>query len=205
MVTGKLVVMPRTKSFDVDEVLERAVDLFWVNGYAATSMEDLVQHLGINRGSLYATFGSKEELYERALNRYVDDSISWFTDNMADTARPLRARLADVLTSSVNNPDYRGCMLVNSAAERNAVHDPTRTTTSAALSRIRDTFVDAFTASADPDQPGDALADDITPTAAADLLMVTMQGLKVMSTMNGDRDGLDEVIELTLDRIFIGG
>ena len=63
--------MPRPKSFDVDEVLDRAVDLFWVNGFAATSMADLVNHLGINRGSLYSTFGSKQELYERALERYL--------------------------------------------------------------------------------------------------------------------------------------
>ena len=81
--------MPRSKSFDVDDV-DRAVDLFWVNGYAATSMEDLVNHLGINRGSLYSTFGSKQKLYERALERYASVGRDWMAAMLSDPVRPLR-------------------------------------------------------------------------------------------------------------------
>lgn len=61
----------RNKQFDPDEVLDAALDLFWRRGYEATSTADLVTETGIARGSLYATFHSKHELYLRTLDRYV--------------------------------------------------------------------------------------------------------------------------------------
>ncbi len=61
----------RPKEFDPDIALDRALELFWEKGYEATSMADLVQHLGIGRASLYATFGSKHDLYLKALDRYL--------------------------------------------------------------------------------------------------------------------------------------
>lgn len=63
--------MARTKEFDPDAALDAAVELFWRKGHEAASMSDLVEHLGIGRASLYATFGSKHELYVRALQRYI--------------------------------------------------------------------------------------------------------------------------------------
>ncbi len=63
--------MARSKEFDPDVVLGRALELFWQRGYEATSMADLVEHLGIGRASIYATFGSKHDLYLKALERYV--------------------------------------------------------------------------------------------------------------------------------------
>ena len=63
--------MARHKEFDPDVALDRALELFWERGYEATSMADLVDHLGIGRASLYATFGSKHELYLKALDRYL--------------------------------------------------------------------------------------------------------------------------------------
>ncbi|MDH3293861.1 MAG: TetR/AcrR family transcriptional regulator, partial [Acidimicrobiia bacterium] len=160
--------MPRTKSFDVDEVLERAVDLFWVNGFAATSMEDLVQRLGINRGSLYGTFGSKEELYQRVLNRYLDRSVDWLQQLMSDRDRPLRQRVGDLLMSSTVSENHRGCLMVNSAAERNAVHDGTRAITNSAVERMRTILIEGLT--------GEELVIG-SPQLAADYLIVTMQGL----------------------------
>jgi TetR/AcrR family transcriptional repressor of nem operon len=54
--------MPRVKLFDENEVLNKAMNLFWKQGYSATSIQDLVSHLGINRASLYDTYGDKEKL-----------------------------------------------------------------------------------------------------------------------------------------------
>lgn len=62
--------MARTKEFDPDAALQSALELFWRRGYEATSMADLVEHLGIGRASIYATFGNKHELYLKALDRY---------------------------------------------------------------------------------------------------------------------------------------
>ncbi len=62
--------MARTKEFDPDVALRKVLDLFWRRGYEATSMADLVEHLGVARASIYATFGGKRELYLKALDRY---------------------------------------------------------------------------------------------------------------------------------------
>ena len=62
--------MARQKEFDREEALDRAMAAFWSKGYAATSIEDLVAHMGIQRGSLYGTFGDKRRLFLAALDRY---------------------------------------------------------------------------------------------------------------------------------------
>lgn len=63
--------MSRTKEFDPDVVLDRAMELFWERGFEATSMALLTERLGIGRASLYATFGDKHQLYLAALRRYL--------------------------------------------------------------------------------------------------------------------------------------
>ena len=66
--------MARTKAFDTEEVLDRALRVFWRNGYEGTSMQDLVDGMQINRASIYDTFGNKEALYLRALQRYQNQN-----------------------------------------------------------------------------------------------------------------------------------
>ena len=67
--------MPRVKLFDENEVLTKAMNLFWKQGYAATSVQDLVTHLGINRASLYDTFGDKEQLFKKSFELYRKTNI----------------------------------------------------------------------------------------------------------------------------------
>src|SRR5438093_12545846 len=66
--------MPRPKSFDEDVVLDQAVELFWERGYDGTSLADLEAHLGLGRQSLYNTFGDKQALFLKALERYRRDA-----------------------------------------------------------------------------------------------------------------------------------
>lgn len=77
--------MARTKEFDPDAALRAALELFWRRGYEATSMSDLVEHLGVGRASIYATFGNKRELYLKALARYEQGLLP---DLLADLSRP---------------------------------------------------------------------------------------------------------------------
>lgn len=186
--------MPRPKTFDVDDVLDRAVDLFWVNGFAATSMEDLVNHLGINRGSLYSTFGSKQELYERALERYLTSGRQRFAEKITDPAIPLREALSALLTSSARRTDHRGCLLVNTTMERNATDERSLHLTSKGFDELRAILIAAF------ESRRDELADELTPEQAADLVLVATQGLRVVGATES-KIGADSTIQTVLDTL----
>ena len=63
--------MARTKAFDHDFVVDKAIQVFWSKGYEATSIQDLVDAMGINRGSIYDTFGDKSGLFQTTITRYM--------------------------------------------------------------------------------------------------------------------------------------
>src|SRR5690606_518976 len=112
--------MARSKEFDPETVLRRALELFWRRGYEATSMADLVEHLGIGRASLYATFGSKHDLYMKALECYVRTQEPAPVELLSQPgpALPAVRALVELCTEdSIRDLERRGCMIVNAAAE----------------------------------------------------------------------------------------
>ena len=60
----------RVRQFDADEALDRALEVFWARGYEGATLPELTRAMGINRPSLYAAFGNKEQLFHKALDRY---------------------------------------------------------------------------------------------------------------------------------------
>ncbi|HMH35803.1 MAG TPA: helix-turn-helix domain-containing protein, partial [Streptosporangiaceae bacterium] len=67
----------RPRGFDVDEALDRALEVFWRQGYEGTALSDLTAAMGISRPSLYATFGNKEALFRKVLDRYADGPAAY--------------------------------------------------------------------------------------------------------------------------------
>ena len=184
--------MARTKEFDVDEVVDRAVDLFRSKGHAATSVQDLVDHLGINRGSIYDTFGNKEQLYDLALARYVEQGRS-FVDTELGADAPLRDRLERICVALVGSAQGRGCFVVNTACERNDLHPSAQAATAAAFDVTRSQLREAFRSAASQ------RTSTVEPDIAAEAVLVLMQGLMVMATTGADHETLGPVIAATLD------
>jgi TetR/AcrR family transcriptional regulator, transcriptional repressor for nem operon len=118
--------MGRTKSYSREEITGKAMDLFWLRGFSGTSTQDLVEHLGVNRYSLYAEFGSKQGVYEAALERYEHDVV---TRHFALLETPdsgleeVRETMRYFASSARRPGSERGCFLCNAATER-APHDP---------------------------------------------------------------------------------
>jgi AcrR family transcriptional regulator len=107
----------RPRAFDADKVLDRALEVFWRKGYEGTAMSDLTKAMRINRPSIYAAFGNKEELFRKVLDRYAEGPASYVREALkASTARQAVERVllaaADVPT---NGEGPRGCLLVQSA------------------------------------------------------------------------------------------
>src|SRR5882724_2242913 len=107
----------RPRAFDIEKALDRAVDVFWRKGYEGTSLSDLTEAMGINRPSLYAAFGNKEDLFRKVLDRYSDGPAAYVREALNEpTAKAVAERLmrgaAEVLTNP-RNPS--GCLIVQGA------------------------------------------------------------------------------------------
>lgn len=115
--------MPWEKQFDKQAALDRALDAFWSRGYEATSMQDLVDCMGVNRGSLYATYGDKRALFLSTLRAYDQGRQQMLA---AFEARyPPREAIRQVFlafTGGIEQSGNRGCFLTNTALEL-AAHD----------------------------------------------------------------------------------
>ena len=118
--------MARTKDFDEDEVLKKAVNLFWLKGYNATSMQDLVDGLGISRSSLYDTYGDKHTLFIKALETYQRENsgpICNIVNSDLPAKEAVRKLLAMIIGELVSDQNHKGCFMVNAEVEV-APHDP---------------------------------------------------------------------------------
>ncbi|MFJ8082441.1 TetR/AcrR family transcriptional regulator [Streptomyces sp. NPDC096205] len=192
--------MARTKEFDPDAVLQSALELFWRRGYEATSMADLVEHLGIGRASLYATFGNKRDLYLKALDRYGEQSDPHLLRELSQPGPALPAVRTVVRRFAAEAADdsrrETGCFMTNTAAEL-APHD------SAMARRVElswehlETLLHSALVRA---QEQGELPRDRDPAALARMLLVLMQGLRVVGKASTDparvRDAAEQALGL---------
>lgn len=112
--------MPRNKQFDEQEVLEKALILFWKKGYNATSIRDLVEGLGINRASLYTAFGDKEKLFNRAFKHYIDTNNSFMIQFFAKEPQVktgFKKLFQIAIEDACLDVDRKGCFVVNTTTE----------------------------------------------------------------------------------------
>ena len=112
--------MPWEKSFDLDTALDRAIKIFWARGYEGTSMADLVDQMGINKGSLYNAFGSKQELFTKALLKYDRDNRQKKLEELEAFDDPVKAitKFFDgLIEESLADKEQKGCLLFNTALE----------------------------------------------------------------------------------------
>ncbi|AFC28598.1 TetR family transcriptional regulator [Paenibacillus mucilaginosus 3016] len=110
--------MARSKEFEEKEVLDKAMRLFWEQGYEKTSMTELVEHMGIHRRSLYDTFGDKHSLFLKAMDRF-DDKISAALARGVKRSKTASEALQFIFSFMIDGDEDSpaGCLMVNSAVE----------------------------------------------------------------------------------------
>ena len=112
--------MPRVKLFNENDVLEKAMNLFWKKGYYATSVQDLVNHLGINRASLYDTFGGKKDLFDKVFLLYRESNsagLERFLNTQDDIKVGFRKLFIKAIEESKSDIHNKGCFVVNTTIE----------------------------------------------------------------------------------------
>lgn len=185
--------MPRAKSFDEEEVLDRAVELFWETGYEGTSMQDLVDHLGISRSSLYNTFGDKHDLYARALDRYRSRygyDLRTALASGATVRNGIQNAFQKVVERTLRDADRRGCFAVNATVERAPCDQDTARRAQENLTAVHETFHEAL----ERGQATGELRPDLDTAAAARTLATTYYGMHVVAKAGPSRDELEDVV-----------
>lgn len=177
----------RPRGFDPDAVLERARGIFWASGYGGTSIQDLVDGLSVERGSLYAAFGDKRLLYLEAVKLYWEEYERTLQTALASV--PLLPALRDLLAMPAQlgavaaDPDApHGCMMGNTAAELVPQDADATAIVTDSFARFVQMMADALRAAQDRGEVTTAS----TPEAQAQLLLVVAEGTSLLARAGTD-------------------
>ena len=187
--------MPWEKQFGVVEVLDSAMQAFWVHGYEATSVQDLVERTGVNRASLYATYGDKHDLFLAALRHYRETRLHLFVTELelryspVDAVRRLFQAFVDQVAVQGLN---QGCFLANTALEL-AAHDPEAAAIVADAQKEMEAVLFHAILKANPSAAN--------PEATAQCLLATLIGLVVLSRSRPDPALLQTIADQALSRM----
>ncbi|WP_030569073.1 TetR/AcrR family transcriptional regulator [Streptomyces aureocirculatus] len=190
--------MPDIKHFDPDEALERAERLFWRHGAATTSIQAVAAETGLNRSSLYATFGGKRQLHLAALRRYVRLRSVPACAALADDTRGLpavRDFFAGLIEARCEGEYARwGCMLVNAYAGEEGADPEVRAVLDEHHRRLRDAFRTALETARDRGR----LAAGVTPADGAEVLVLLAYGVNVRSRAGAGAGELHRTVAAAL-------
>jgi TetR/AcrR family transcriptional repressor of nem operon len=184
----------RTKAFDIDQVLDKAVRIFWLKGYEATTIPALEIQMGIKRQSLYNTFGNKHSLFLSALKRYHDQIIVENFAQLLTTSSPKRA-IKDYFyqrIKGIRDPNtIDGCLITNSLTELGLSDQEVKKQTKKTLEYMEQVFYKAIMRAQD--------LGEVDSSKNAELIAMQLlnnaQGLFVLSKSGTSRKKLNTLVE----------
>ncbi len=188
--------MPWQKNFDVDEALAKAGEAFWTHGYEATSLCDLLDAMGIRKGSFYDTYGSKKDAYLKALQRYVDERFAAFRA-MIDGESPrqsIESMLRSIYRECVSPDGHRGCMVINCALELAHDDEDARGLVRRTFRAHEALFAKQIRAAKDAGE----LGADLDAAATAKVLMAMVMGMRVYARSGAGRATLHTLLDQAL-------
>jgi len=192
--------MGRHKEFDREEVLEKAMHLFWRKGYEGTSVQDLVEETGINRASMYGTYGDKRQLFCEVFDHYVTHVTSkrlQALEQNSSSKDAMRQFYDELVIFSVGRGRKLGCLLTNSAVEL-APHDRgIQEQLRAGMGRVEDAIYRTLLR-AQRNGEIDPLRDI---RSLARFYLGVLQGIRVLSRANPDEGLLRDIVKEALARL----
>lgn len=185
----------RPREFDTDTALDLALHVFWRKGYEGASMADLTEAMGITKPSLYAAFGNKEDLFRKALDRYVDGPGGYFRTGLEKpTAREVVEHILYESIEAVTDPRNPGCLAVQGALCCGDAAETIKQELTARRSKSEDDLRLRFTrAVAEGDLPADADAGDLARYVSA-----ILQGMAVQAAGGAPREQLRKLADMAM-------
>ena len=189
--------MARTKDFDEDEVLQKAMNLFWHKGYNGTSMQDLVDGLGISRSSMYDTFGDKHALFMRSLENYrkiATAEMKGIVDNAPTAKAAIRRMFEYTVTELLRDDQHKGCFLVNAGVEM-APHDAEVNKMLCENDRQLEHY---FNEAIKKGQNSGEISNGTSSHALAQFILNSIKGMRVTAKSATDKKVFKDIVEVTM-------
>lgn len=189
--------MARTKEFNEATVLDKAVEVFWEKGYESTSIQDLVEAMNIQRGSLYAAFGSKQQLFLKSLERYgeiVVHKLLEILQSKPSAIESIELFFSQLVEHLLTAGPLRSCLVTNSAIERGLNDAETRKKVLRLLESVRKGFHQTLLRAKSQRE----ISNDLDLVSTANYLTSSMQGLLVIGKVNPERSVLEGINQITL-------
>ncbi|MCM8531390.1 MAG: TetR/AcrR family transcriptional regulator [Lentisphaeraceae bacterium] len=182
--------MGRNKTYNKEEVLEKALELFWRKGYEGTHLQDLVSHTGLNRFSLYKEFGGKDGLFHEVFELYVG-RVTGFLSVLTENPQGLPTILKFFKSLDISF-FLHGCFLINSLSEKFLIQE--KTYEKALAWTIK--FDEALEMNLQISRDAGEIRNDITNKSIKNFLIALDSGIAVMA-INHSQGDVDMVVDMT--------
>ncbi|CAA0104014.1 HTH-type transcriptional repressor ComR [Zhongshania aliphaticivorans] len=193
--------MARPRQFDRQQALDAAMQVFWMQGYSASSLQQLLDAMQINRGSLYAAFGDKAGLFTEVVNHYHDSMQAVVLEILNNQENPAQG-IRDVfdITLFMLNKDERalGCLLVNTVNELSAIDTNLQQCASEKLDVIEQGLIETCRRA----QAQEQMITTVSADEAGKMLMTCMIGLRVQSRRGVEELPLRQSVEPLLSMLM---
>lgn len=186
----------RPRSFDPDKALDKALRVFWRRGYEGASLPELTKAMGINRPSMYAAFGNKEQLFKKAVDRYCEEPTAHLEECLAaPTIREVAERLIRDTAERLASPkNPRGCLILQGALACGKESDAIRRDLAARRAERERAIRERFAQAAKKGE----LPKGVDPDDLARYLSTVLQGLAVQATSGATGEELMGIAEVAL-------
>ncbi len=187
--------MARSKEFNEEEALDKAMEIFWKQGYEKTSIQDLVDQMGIHRRSLYDTFGDKHSLFVQTLERYESLVAAQIRKQITEemtTVESIRKIFELAVYSDNTNP--KGCLMVNTAVELSLLDNEVSQRIKSAFKQTENLIADLLIRG----QARGEVARSFDISELSRYIHNALIGVRVLVKITEDPKDFDSTIDMTL-------
>ena len=189
--------MARPQSFERSTVLSQALGVFWAKGYNDASIQDLVDATGLNRGSLYNSFGDKAELFAEVMRLYVSQSPTQLLIKAPEDANVhhlLTNFFQSLVDRAQSDPDHKGCLMTNTAAGFYGCSAAMSQSVRDSLSGMEVLFVKLISQG----QRRGEISTQVEPLKLARFFISAALGINVLARTQADQSVLQDIADVTL-------
>jgi AcrR family transcriptional regulator len=193
--------MGRPREFSEDAAVEAAMRVFWEKGYEGTSLDDLTQAMGINRSSLYSTFGDKESLFRRVIARYGERQMTFVFDALSQSSaqKAIEALWRNTVKFLSDSTHPRGCLSLQGGL-----------TCGSGMQKVKRAMIDWRKSALPPIErrmerarsEGDLPA-QVNPKDLARYVLVVMNGLSVQAANGASQAEMNAAVDIALRSIQV--